>query len=727
MGFLYLFGVEVKRLLQSKMFWLAAILCVLAFLPGYSNMRSLVLTTNTYILDPVMSCTLYGSVVWAVFAIYESSRANRGKMDVITDAITSPVKTAFVRLLSFAVLVALVCLLCMLVYLPYTIIKMDYLFSLGLYAASFLIIALPTWIISFSFAVALYQITRRVELAVFMYAALVALSLNGVPGENYFPHWIDPIIENFSDGFSSWYYLRIAIYTRLIWLLLAFGLWFFSVVCLRRYQKGLAGSFIRGIRNVWTPVSAAVLITCGSLMWVFQPIVNHAPMDVSYTPSEQSTVGVSHVAFDLTADTLWGRLKGSAEYTVTKEGPDDGVQDKIALDCGYDIKSITCDGLNLEFTTLDNDNYDSRDTVFEIPEGRDQLLRIEYEGFPQEPRPYATFGTGEINPDNVNIYNACSTPRLNAQRGMPADLQVTLPGNLTPIFQNNTVLSDYTANPDGTKTWRASVDSLDRSIWINAADYVSEIVKISSADVNFVYSRRYERMVNENGIRESLADVLDFCTKNLGPCPWLSQATTRNVMMSQVGGTLGGGIAGEGWVQWSEDIFNVSNLNDTSKGSNAAEVFAHEIIHQWWGGMGVNTGYAEIGRLWSEEGLTVYTTYRLMKEKFGELYARQNYVDKWQADVDRQDRNFYNRHPEILDILPEEYSFQIAAVNQTTDQYSRMPLMILKAEELVGGEAEMDKILRQVQLDHTGENAGTLFTYESFLEYCGLKEEDLAL
>ena len=41
--------------------------------------------------------------------------------------------------------------------------------------------------------------------------------------------------------------------------------------------------------------------------------------------------------------------------------------------------------------------------------------------------------------------------------------------------------------------------------------------------------------------------------------------------------------------------------------------------------------------LWSNEGVDVYTTYRLMEEKYGKLYAQQNYVDKWKTAVDEQD------------------------------------------------------------------------------------------
>ena len=54
---------------------------------------------------------------------------------------------------------------------------------------------------------------------------------------------------------------------------------------------------------------------------------------------------------------------------------------------------------------------------------------------------------------------------------------------------------------------------------------------------------------------------------------------------------------------------------------------------------------------WSAEGLTVYTTYRIVKELYGEEYAQTHYIDQWKQEVDDYYLNFYVRHPKYLDIL----------------------------------------------------------------------------
>jgi aminopeptidase N len=213
---------------------------------------------------------------------------------------------------------------------------------------------------------------------------------------------------------------------------------------------------------------------------------------------------------------------------------------------------------------------------------------------------------------------------------------------------------------------------------------------------------------------------MNYCTEHLGP---LSFVDKGKLIMVQRASSIGGdgGNAGPGWVEWGEFLFSEKNLSDPLKGAGAAEVFAHEIIHEWWGGLGV---YSEDDGLWSDEGLDVYTTYRMMKDKYGALYAQQNYVDVWQTAVDVQNRGYYYRHPEMLRKLPAKYQAELKYRAETTNKYCRMPLMILKAEQLVGGEENMDKILQSIQQKY---KYASPLTYQDFLEACGLKERDLNL
>ena len=129
---------------------------------------------------------------------------------------------------------------------------------------------------------------------------------------------------------------------------------------------------------------------------------------------------------------------------------------------------------------------------------------------------------------------------------------------------------------------------------------------------------------------------------------------------------------------------------------------------------------------WSSEGLTVYTSYRIAKELYGADYARKNYVDQWRKEAEDYYLNFYVRHPEVLEKLPEDRQLEIAGSLLYVRQYSEMPLKLLKAEQLVGGEEAMDRILRQL-FNREIDPAYPYLTYQDFLDACGLTEEDLSL
>lgn len=726
MKLLSIYLVELRRLALSKFVWVITALSIGSLLYGYtitSNAYEGSTMTNQYIAQPILTAATFGAVLWALLALLESDRIYRAKTDILIDSMISPFRMALSRMLALITISSIVSLLCMVFFLPYTMIKIDYLFDLRLYLSSYLILILPTWWISILLASALYHITHRIELAGLLYAGCVYFSFSKYVSRSYFARWINPIIISYSDGFSNALILRISFYTRIIWLLLAGGVWLLSTLCIRRYQKRLPGSFLRSLRKVYIPIISASLLCAGVMLWVYQPFVNHAPYEWSddYSTFMYSTsASVSHVTYKLNAKTS-GIVHGSAEYTIDKS---DNLEDCFWLDPGYQILSVTCDDKDIPFHTLNNDINEYRKTTLSIPKGTSMKLIIEYQGMPQMLRcflPYSWDNTSSS--DYVSLTNATTVPTFTSfALTYMYDLQLTLPEKLMPIVDHQ-ILTDYIQNSNNTRTWTKN-DMLGVLSWITACDYESVQFKAAGAMINLIYSKKYDQNIKNYDIPQSISDVMDYCTTHLGPLNFIDNGNLMMVQRSAIFG--GGGNAGNGWVEWSEDIFTQNNLSDERKGANATEVFAHEIIHEWWGGLGV---YCGDDGLWSDEGLTVYTTYRLMKEKYGSLYAKQNYVDKWQAAVDEQNRGYYNRHPEMLSKLPEKYQAELKAESEGINKYCRMPLMILKAEQLVGGEDNMDKILMSIQQQYTEDpnKYDSPFSYQEFLDACGLKEGDLNL
>lgn len=228
--------------------------------------------------------------------------------------------------------------------------------------------------------------------------------------------------------------------------------------------------------------------------------------------------------------------------------------------------------------------------------------------------------------------------------------------------------------------------------------------------------------MEDMNIKQVLENTISYCTLHYGSLPFTADEPLCILQGSAY--MQGGGILGNISVM-SESSFSKEGLADEpQEGTNSEEIKAHEIVHQWWGGSACCMDKENLN--WTNEGVTVYTTYRLMKELHGSDYAQKNYVDVWKADLMDEKNNFYNRHPEYLNILPEKYVSNLQSLFATTNTYSGMAFKIYKAAQLVGGEEKMDAILAKLY-----KNGGTemppYITWHDFLNACGLKEEDLNL
>ncbi len=721
MKLLSFYRVELRRLALSKSTWVVAALSLCSPLLGYAIFRqsNVEVMSCQYIANPVLAGTVIGAVLWAILALLESDRLYRAKVDVLVDAVASPVCMAAARTAAVITLSALTAVVCAALYIPYTSFQMDYLFSLNFYLLNYLILLLPTWILSILFGAALYQIARRIEIAGLVYAGLVYGSFSTFASSDYFLRWINPLIKTYSDGFPTLWPLRIGFYTRMIWLAIALGAWLLSLLCIRRYQKNLAASFGRGLKKVYIPVAAGMMALAGALLWINQPFVDHGPYaiaDGSRSQEYPMHADATSAHFAIDTNPLTGRVHGVATYKSVLAS---GKKDRIMLNPGYKIKRMTYGDAEIQFETLQDDIEGSRSTFYTLPDGGREDLTVEYEGFPTTPRYlYPRQSSNSVDREIISLDSEALRPRVNYVIIGGTSIEITIPDDLNP-FLDHKVMTNFTDNHNGTKTWKTS--SADGATWFVAGKYDVDSFSAAGIGVDFAYAHPYAKAVKEYGATQAIKDVFQYCTSHYGATSYTEQ---NRLLLMQRSWVLFGGGAGMGFCEWFETVLSPATLSDPMKGADATEVFIHEMVHQWWGAYGLVCGN---DGLWSEEGLTVYSTYRLVKEKYGALYAKQYYVDQWQAAVDAQDREFYNRHPEYLDKLPEKYRAQIKNRDWSTNNYMRMPLMILKAEQLVGGEAKMDAILKSMYENRSQYSLEKPFTFEDFLDACGLTKEALHL
>lgn len=724
-----LYRVELRRLALSKVFWGIAVLCLCAPLLGYSVYTPCVYSGNImsciYIANPVLAGTTVGAVLWAVFVIFETSRLHRSGTNVLTDAVASPVSLSAARISAMLTLSVVVAIICSLLYLPFTAVKMEYLFMADFYFKNFLVFMLPTWWISILFAEAFYLLTYKIELAVILYTVTAYFSFSRFAEDDYFMRWINPRVAAYSDGFVSLWFLRIGAYSRMIWLCIALGIWLLSLLCIRKYHKNLIFSFARGLKKVYIPILAGVTILIGTFMRQSQPFVDHGSKDpdiyystaVTYAPDAENT---SSTHFSVTAMPATGEIHATAQYRLLKPYHGESV---LQLNSGYKITGITYGDQDISFRTEINKINGLRLVYFTLPDIYGQKLVIEYEGIPSTANCSSGFQIKySVDENYITLGGQALFPWIEsyAQIG-DATMDITIPDNLTP-FLNYNRMNQFVDNGDGTKTWTSSCSTYTMNF--TAGHYMIDKIYADNLAIDFAYGEAYQTAVNDYDVKTAIADVFNYCGKHYGV---LSFSDNQRLLLLQISSMYGGGSAYNGMVQWFENVLAPDTLSDPARGANATDVFIHEMVHNWWGDLGL---ICEPEDIWTAEGLTVYSTYRIIKEKYGALYAQTYYVDEWQKAVEEQNRDFYNRHPEYFAQLPEKYQAQLNAKNNSINWYRRMPLMILKAESLVGGEEKMDEILSRMYADRqqysmTYSNTG--FTYQDFLDYCGLTEEDLRL
>lgn len=713
-----LYCVELRRLLLSKFTWMITILCLLTPLLGYTIyiITDVSIMSNQYIANPVLAGTTFGAVLWAALTILETSRLHRSDMDILTDAIASPVILSVSKILSLLTISAIMTIITALIYLPYTIKKMAYLFTLDFYLINFAVLMLPTWWISILLADAFYQITRRIELTIMLYVLFACFSFRCSSHFDYYSCWLTPLITSYSDGFVSLWPVRVTFYSRAIWLNLCFGIWLISILCIRRYQRGLFFSFMKTPKKAFILFFAALYLFLGGYLWHIQPFIDHGPEEYVVMDNNILMLATIHNSrFALKTDSILGSISVKAEYDIGMPSESETI---LRLNSGYKITNMTYDGKAVPFKTSNDEINGERATYFTLPATYGKTLIIEYKGIPTQANCWRSIVSQSVDKDYIVLGGTSVFPLINsyALQGQ-AIAEFTIPDDLLP-FLNYEPLTRYTDNGDGTRTWLSECNTYVRDF--SAANYLIDTIPVDDFEIDFAYGKAYQDIVADSNVKQAVQDVFTYCGEHYGNLEW---AENGRMLLQQRSAMFSGGIASSGVSQWFETVLSPDTLNDLDKGSSATEVFIHEMVHQWWGGFGLHCTNEE---LWTDEGLTVYSTYRIVKELYGDLYAQQYYVDTWKTAVENQNRNFYNRHPEYFKLLPEFYQSIISNSNITTNRYQRMPLMILKAEQLVGGEVEMDKILQKMYADRDLflEND---FSYQDFLDYCGLTEEELCL
>lgn len=724
---LRLFPLELGRLLRSRLTWLVMLLTVLGPVVGLYLYQSAVSTMNSlYLANPAIAGGIAGGILFGLLAILELDRACRSRVDVLVDAVVSPLTAALTRLSALLTTAVLTTTLTMLVWLPISAGLIGAVFDMVDYVLAYLLfmgLALPLGVLA---AASAYQFTRRADLSLVVFAAFCGLSLT-VWAENWQLCWLNPCVWALSDDFSNFRIYRSVAYMRLTWLAGLAGVWTLSYLCIRQYGKGALGSLARSIRRAYRPVIAVTLLACSGTAYAAQPMVDNSNPDqtamtffeIPYLDGVICTGRSAQVFPDVSA----GTVRGKAGYSFENSS---GQEQKVALGVtpGYTISNVRANGETVPFSVGDYQEFNEVLLEVTLPAEAQIELTMEYGGFPREDQNLSdSQGSTEISGTYLQLENAALSPRLlnvlPDENYYPTEMEITLPNAMTAIPFGSSRAEVVAEHEDGTKTWRW--EDIGTGGILYAGDYVREDIQAGGMTIELYYGRKHQDIMTQANAADAVRDVVEYCAAHYGTLSFGSGETLK-LIQSRI---AGGGYAAGGASLLDESDFTAANLNRAEKGSGDSEVMIHELVHQWWG-LGNMFDIPEPDSPWSAEGLTVYTTYRIVKELYGEEYARTHYIDQWQQEVDDYYLNFYVRHPEYLEMLPEAERLRISNSLSGMRQYSEMPLKLLKAEQLVGGEDAMDQVLYDL-FNREIDPMYPYLTYDEFLSACGLTEEDLNL
>ena len=726
MRMLRLFPLELRRLLQSRLTWLTMALTGLSPVLGLVLYKPATSTTmlSMYLANPAITGGVAGAILFGLLAIFELDRACRSRVDILTDAVVSPLTTALTRLLALLTAAVLTAALTMLVWLPISAGLIGSVFNGMNYALAYLLflgLALPLGILA---AAAAYQFTRRADLSIVLFIAFCALSLT-VWAYDWQLCWLNPCVWALSDDFSNFRVFRSVAWMRLTWLSALAGVWTVSYLCIRQYGKGLFGSLARSVRRIYRPAVALVLLACSGTAYAAQPFIDQSNPDLTVMsfyeiPYAEGVTFLSRSA-QVFPDAAAGTVTGRASYQFQNtSGQEQSIS--FGINPGYTISNIQANGADVPFTVSDYQEYNEALLEVTIPAEEEVELTMEYSGFPQESLPTMQGGK-ELSGEYLCLENSALSPRvmnvMPGEAGYPAEIEITLPASMIAIPFGSSEAEVIAENEDGTRTWRYEHNGAGGILY--AGDYIREDIEAGGMTIEFYYGRKHQAVMEAAGAADAVKAVVDYCTEHYGTLSF-GTGETLKLIQSRV---AGGGYATTGASLLDEADFTAANLGSEEKGGGAGEVMIHELVHQWWG-LGNMFDTSDSTSPWSAEGLTVYTTYRIVKELYGEAYAREHYVDQWQQAVDDYYLDFYVRHPEYLEMLPENEQLAISNSLSQVRQYHEMPLKILKAEQLVGGEEAMDQILHDL-FNRELDPMYPYLTYQEFLDACGLIEEDLNL
>ncbi|NLW77856.1 MAG: M1 family metallopeptidase [Ruminococcaceae bacterium] len=739
---LRLTGHELGRLLRQKRSWLflavilllPIILCTDMFGLGqryYSGTMSTVL-----MLQPAKLAVTFAGLAVAIFVLLELQRMQRANMDALVSSATSPVGHVVRQTLALLAIMLGAVLVAMCALLPYTAAIMGSIFDIQTFLWVWLLLYYGGLALCILLAAGVYLISRSLEAGIIVVGlAVVFDSIQVLYGPFLLP-WLRTAVTSLSDATGSQTQFFTLLYTRLVWLPAALGVYLLGILCVRRYGMGLARSFLHNCRKAALPVLVAVLVAGSALLAVYQPLIDNGPMlenrqhidpqtgivtvftdyDAMQIKAESNpSLSLTHGRAEMFVDKDAHRLEATIRYNLTSRGTGEAVL-PLAGAPGLDIHEVLLDGRPMPFTKEKNDSF--MQSVYHVSLNglaEKAELEIRFGGYPRNRRD-AQMLISCITDDFVMLmyFLPCQPPAPVYTE--TADCTVTLADNLSPIPLWGEAFVEVPCDVPGYKSYATRITP---GTWMIAGDYVEETFEAGGNAVQLTYFRNKTEAMRESDAAGVLKGAIDFFTDRFGPLDMGGQPLViLELDASVLGGWMIGNVSMFGETAFAGGNYKTEPGTANREGGGGIGTAVHEVAHHWWG-----LGAQDMASPWSSEGLTCYSTYLYMKELYGEAYARREFVDVWQENTNRLQNAFYLTQRDYVKDLTQADTLAMYNSYNGLSHYDLMPALLMRAEEMVGGEA----VFVQRLAEFRGKYKDNIYqaTYTAFLRHMGLEKEAL--
>ncbi|MDP3025436.1 MAG: M1 family metallopeptidase [candidate division Zixibacteria bacterium] len=254
------------------------------------------------------------------------------------------------------------------------------------------------------------------------------------------------------------------------------------------------------------------------------------------------------------------------------------------------------------------------------------------------------------------------------------DVSITLP--LKYVIDGTGYITAEKNNPDSTKTVSFHAEKVHDFAWAASPDFKVRKVNIDGVEVVFLFLPgdlyRFPRWV------KGVEAVLKYCNSHFGKYPYKKLVVAN----SSIG--LGGAMESPMFITMPPDLpFTPENVRLDEW------IIIHELVHQWWYGI-VASNEAE--EAWLDEGMTTYTTRKIMENEYGIM---GNIIDLWGVKISDENltKLVYSTSAKVDPIVKPSWEF-LSVASYGVNVYYKTSLVLDLLENLVGKE-EMSSFLKE--------------------------------